>query len=132
MSCFVDTSAFYALMDASDQDHARGKARWAGLVNHDEVLVTTNYVLLETAALLQGRLGLEALRVFQDDIAGLCSVTWVDEELHRSCLLGLLLSGNRKISLVDAVSFQVMRGAGVETAFCFDSHFRKQGFTILS
>ncbi len=132
MSCFVDTSAFYALMDAADQDHARSKARWTRLVDEDEAMVTTNYVLLETAALLQNRLGLEAVRVFQDDVAALCSIQWVDEGLHKSAVSGLLLSGNRKISLVDAVSFQVMREAGVDKAFCFDQHFRKQGFTVLS
>ncbi len=131
MICFVDTSAFYALMDASDQDHTEGRGQWQHLVDEDAVLVTTNYVLLEISALLQSRLGLEALRVFHGDVAPLCSVRWVDEPTHQSALSALLISGSRKISLVDASSFHVMRNEGIENVFCFDQHFRKQGFSAL-
>jgi len=43
-----------------------------------------------------------------------------------------VLSANRKkLSLVDCVSFQVMRETGIRTAFCFDEHFREQGFDVI-
>jgi predicted nucleic acid-binding protein len=38
------------------------------------------------------------------------------------------LSGNRKLSLVDRVSIEVMPGRGLDTAFAFDSDFRAAGF----
>jgi predicted nucleic acid-binding protein len=31
---------------------------------------------------------------------------------------------------VDCVSFQTMRQSGVRHVFCFDAHFREQGFMV--
>jgi uncharacterized protein len=35
------------------------------------------------------------------------------------------------LSLVDCISFQTMRVYGAQTAFCFDPHFREQGFDTI-
>jgi predicted nucleic acid-binding protein len=43
----------------------------------------------------------------------------------------VLAAARKKRSLVDCVSFQIMRQHGVRSAFCFDSHFREQGFDVL-
>ena len=45
---------------------------------------------------------------------------------------GMLAAARKKLSLVDCVSFQIMRQQGVRAAFCFDSHFREQGFDVLT
>jgi predicted nucleic acid-binding protein len=41
-----------------------------------------------------------------------------------------LAAGRKKLILVDCVSFQTMRQHGVRIAFCFDAHFREQGFLV--
>jgi uncharacterized protein len=41
----------------------------------------------------------------------------------------VLAASRKKLSLVDCVSFQWMRHAGRRMAFCFDTHFREQGFS---
>jgi hypothetical protein len=48
-----------------------------------EQLVTTNYVLVETFALLQSRLGLTAVREFQEDVVPVLHVEFVTPETHR-------------------------------------------------
>ena len=40
----------------------------------------------------------------------------------------LLAEGRRKLSLVDCVSFELMRDKGRHTGFAFDAHFNEQGF----
>ena len=92
--------------------------------------VANNYVLLETAALLQHRLGLAALRAFHEEVVPLLGVDWVSEEPHRAGMESVLAAGRKKLSLVNCVSFQTMRANGIRTAFCFDWHFREQGFEI--
>ena len=91
-------------------------------------LLTNNYVLLETSALLQHRLGLAALRMFTEDVAPLVRIDWVAEGRHRAAAEAVLSAGRKKLSLVDCVSFQTMRELGVRFAFCFDKHFRERGF----
>ena len=131
MTAFVDTSAFYAVLDRSDTNHIRAHVTWRRLIEEDFVLVTSNYVLLETAALLQGRLGIDAVRSFHADIVPLLQIEWVDEASHRAAAEVTLTAGRLKLSLVDCVSFQVMRQRAVDVAFCFDEHFREQGFQVL-
>jgi uncharacterized protein len=128
MSLFVDTSGFYAVFDRDDANHLKAKASWAKWLREGEPLVTNNYVLIETLALLQSRLGLTAVRAFQEDVMPLMHVEWVSEEQHRSAVEAALAASRRKLSVVDCVSFQTMRLQGLRTAFCFDSHFREQGF----
>ena len=64
---FVDTSAFYAILDKDDRAHASARQAWTALLSADESapLVTSNYVLVESFALTKARLGLDAVRTLQ-------------------------------------------------------------------
>ena len=128
MRTFVDTSAFYAILDRDDANHQKAKQSWSGLLQDQNTLVTSNYVLVETFALLQSRLGLVAVRAFQEDVLPLINVEFVTPGIHRSGIAALLLASTRNLSLVDCVSFEIMRTLGIRNAFAFDAHFKQQGF----
>ena len=87
--------------------------------------------MVETTALVQRRLGLEALRRFVDDLLPLVEVAWVDEALHGEAREALLAAGRRNVSLVDWTSFLVMRRHGVRRAFTFDPDFGVESFEVL-
>lgn len=131
MTVFVDTSALYAVINRQETSHRPAVEAWRHLLNEGSLLTTTNYVVLETIALLQHRLGLEAVRDFQEDIAPLLHIAWIDEARHWSGTNAVLAAGRRKLSLVDCISFRMMRDRGVRTVFCFDDHFREQGFDVV-
>ncbi|MBW2195436.1 MAG: type II toxin-antitoxin system VapC family toxin, partial [Deltaproteobacteria bacterium] len=95
-------------------------------------LVTSNYVILETMALLQNRLGFEAASLWCRDVLGLAETVWVDESMHTTAYELWLGVGRRKLSLVDCTSFTLMRRHIVEKVFGFDKHFGEQGFKVLS
>lgn len=131
MSVFVDTSAFYAILDADDAMHGAARGEWERRLRSAEVLHTTNYVLVEISALLQRRLGMDALRAFSADILPVIEITCVDEGMHRFAQQALLVSSRKDLSLVDCTSFEAMRRLGVDKAFCFDPRYAEQGFTIV-
>ena len=126
---FVDTSALLALLDGDETDHEACAGTWRSLLEADQRLVTTNYVLVETLAVAQRRLGLGALQSLCADFLPLIETTWLDEETHDAAVGVLLGAHRRKLSLVDCASFEVMRRRGVGTAFTLDRHFAEQGFT---
>jgi predicted nucleic acid-binding protein len=128
MSVFADTSGLYAVFDRGDANHSRSQTAWANWLREGEVLMTNNYVLLEVTALLQHRLGMAAVRALYEDVAPVLQVDWVSEEQHRAGAGAMLAASRRKLSLVDCVSFETMRHHGLRIAFCFDTHFREQGF----
>lgn len=124
---FVDTSGFYAVLDRDDANHVSAKAAWERLLEESRLL-TNNYVLLETAALVQDRLGTAALRAFSADVLPVLDIEWVSGQRHQAALEAVLAAGRKNLSLVDCVSFETMREYGVREAFCFDRHFAEQGF----
>lgn len=131
MTCFVDTSAVYAVLDRDEKNHARAAAAWSKLISEHRLLVSTNYVLLETISLVSARLGIDAARRFALEVVPLIDIRWIDRETHTRGLEVFLAGGKGRASLVDCTSFIVMRDSGIEEAFTLDRHFGDAGFTMV-
>jgi predicted nucleic acid-binding protein len=129
---FIDTSAFYALMDRSDNYHQTASRLWTHFLDKGYELKTSNYVTVETLALLQNRLGFEAADLWSRDVLGIVGTIWIDEVLHNLAFEIWLSLGRRKLSLVDCASFVVMRHDKTEKVFGFDKHFTEHGFDVLN
>ena len=104
---FVDTSAIYAILDRNHANHEAARTSWFALIDSDEPLFTTNYILVESCALAQNRLGLDAVRTIQEELVPVMDIVWVDEATHSLAMTALLAAQRRKLSLVDCVSFAV-------------------------
>ncbi|MDK2882670.1 MAG: hypothetical protein PWP58_1006 [Bacillota bacterium] len=128
MIVYVDTSAFLAVLNADDSNHAEAKRAWIRLLHQHATLVCNNYVLVETFALIQRRLGMEAVRAFNDNVVPVLRVEWVNDLLHMQAINALLTADRRGLSLVDCASFVTMRNLGIYEVFAFDKHFAEQGF----
>ncbi len=132
MTVFVDTSALYALLNRADRAHDVARQVFERLLDDDEPMLTHNYVVLETLALTQRRLGLEAVGMLRDALLAVMQQTWVDRELHGQALAATLTAGRRDVSFVDQLSFELMRRQALERAFAFDQHFAEQGFALVA
>ena len=125
-----DTSAIYALADRNDPNHgiassgsADCRARARGSSSHKLLLV-------EATALLQRRLGLEVSLRFLADARSM-RVHWVTARDHREAVAVLAARGRRELSLVDCMSFMLMRRYGIAVAFASDEDFSREGFRLL-
>ncbi len=96
-----------------------------------EVLVTHNYVVVETAALVHRRLGAAAVRVLFEAFVPALSLFFVDEQLHERASSAYLAASRRSPSFVDWVSFQMIRDQNLDRAFAFDRDFRNEGLTVV-
>jgi predicted nucleic acid-binding protein len=68
MTVYVDTSAIFALLDHRDYNHPLASQRLSWLFSPDVTMMTSNYVVVESCALLQRRVGLEAVETFRKQI----------------------------------------------------------------
>jgi predicted nucleic acid-binding protein len=100
-------------------------------VDPSDLLVSHNYVLVETAALVHRRLGAPAVRALFDAFIPALSIVFVDAALHGRAAAAYLASLRRQVSFVDWVSFQLMREAELDRAFAFDRDFTREGFTAV-
>jgi predicted nucleic acid-binding protein len=128
MSAFADTSALYAVLDDDQPSHVAALETWRNLVRTTR-LVTHSYVVIECVELVRRRLGPVAVEDLTQEMLPAIDVVWVDQGLHSVAAEAARAAGWRP-SLVDHTSFVVMRRAGIEIAFAYDSDFERAGFRL--
>lgn len=128
---FVDTSAFLAVLDKNDINHALALRCWKNLLQEVYSLYANNYVIVESIAIIQKRLGLQAVQTLQTEVLPFIQIDWIDENQHIVVVETVLATNRRKVSFVDCSAFQTMRHLGLDTVFTFDPHFTEQGFTVI-
>jgi uncharacterized protein len=126
---FVDTGAWYALVDKKDPDHHDAASF---LRNNKIPLLTTNFIFDETVTLLRRRLGWIIAgdfgrRLKDSRFTTLVAVRREDEE--RAWELFLKFK-DQEFSYTDCTSFAVMEALKIDTAFSFDRHFPTMNFQI--
>jgi uncharacterized protein len=130
MNIFADTSGLFALLVKNDYMYVRARENFSYFAENNVRLVTSSFVLVETTALLQSRIGLAAVNDFNAKILPLLEIVWVDDKWYAKAVHRLLSQNKRGVSLVDCLSFEVMEALQMECAFAFDKHFEENGFTL--
>ena len=125
----VDTSAFYAHLDPSDQWHHYATAGFQELADRNAVLITTNLVIAETHQLAFQRLGLRAARIWIDLLQDF-NIRFQTAEEHQRTTEILRSPIGPHLSYVDAASIATMESASLSTIFSFDSDFATAGFNL--
>ena len=127
---FVDTSGFYAVLDATDPFHPAATALFRRAEQEQWRLVTTSYVLHETWALVQHRLGWGAVEDWLDVMLPLCQVTFVDAALHALGVARCRQARQRRLSLTDCISFEFIKQQALTEAIAQDEHFVREQITL--
>ena len=128
MATLIDTSALFALLSHRDDHHRAAAETFAELGRADDLL-THNYVVVETTALVERRLGHEDVRKLHTHLLQPIEVAWVDPEAHALAVSARLATA--RVSFVDRVSFELMRRLQIERAFAFDRDFAAEGFEVV-
>lgn len=118
-------------MNADDAFHIKARTLFNALLTNGAELITTNYVVVETIAVLQSRYGMEPVYDFLDGIMPTLQVVWISQSDHQAAEQLLRAVNRRRVSLVDCVSFVIMNKHGINQVFAWDRDFEDFGFTIL-
>lgn len=130
---FLDTSAWFAALSASQEHHAACHTAYRGALTGKVPLVTTSLVVAEMHVLLSRRVGPSFARRF---------LAVLDDPHHDIvCPDAPLLASassrwiggydDQPFSLCDAVSFEVMRTRRMTRALALDHHFRVAGYSTI-
>lgn len=127
-SVFVDSSGFYAFLDGTDRFHAESKRLFFKSRDDGWQLFTSSLVIHESWSLIQARLGWDAVEDFLSSLLPLCEVVWVDAPIYSLGAARARQARERRLSLTDCVSFEVMQSRHCREAIADDEHFQKLGF----
>lgn len=130
MKVLADTSALYAFLDSADKNHSAAHETMERLREEEAQICSHEYIFVETVALVQNRLGAEALEAFYRKLWPLVEEEQVDLDIRARAMEYCLGRRSKTISFVDSVSFLIMKDRLIDKAFTFDSDFKKEGLTI--
>ena len=127
---FVNSGAWYALVDSDDADH---RAAAAFLAANTIPLITSNFVFSETVTLIRYRIGHEAAHSFgqklkESSFVRVVAVTPGDEERAWDIFTK---SRDQDFSFVDCTSFAVIERMKLSAAFAFDRYFAVMKFAVV-
>ncbi len=132
-SVFVDTGAWFALADRSDQHHNQAIKIYPKLLGRCHHLTTTNLVIAETYILIRRTIGQQAAITLLENIAASPRIIKIysDSILEETARDILEKYKDQDFSYTDAVSFALMKQYGIAEAFSFDHHFVTAAFTLV-
>ena len=133
-TAFLDTSGWFAALSTNEAKHRVANAAYRKWLESATQLVTTNLVVAEMQILLSRFRGAdEGLRfidsLYQDPRH---DVVFVDRELERASIdRWVRRYRDQRLSLADAVSFEVMRSRRIRQVLALDAHFELAGFELV-
>ena len=130
---FVDSAAYLALLDATDEHHPQATDTAGLLADARYRQFTTNAVVFEAHALILSELGIVAgvgfLRGIDASSTVVIRVRAADEARAKQIVFAYR---DKDFSFTYALSFAVMERLGIQLVFTFDRHFTQYGFVAAS
>lgn len=133
MKLFVDSSAWLALYDETDQNHERATIFFQRAAGEPTNFFINDYIVDETVTLIRYKVSLQRALRFLDSTSRSPRVvqSHVTEHLFREGEKIFRQYRDKKWSFTDCVSFAFMDELGLDTAFTFDKNFVQYGKHVL-
>jgi len=130
---FVDTSGFFSLLSPRDVSHKDAVEIVVHAKQTNQLFVTTDYVIDETATLLNARgIGHLSGILFETvNASRVCRIEWMDYERFARTQTCFEKHVDRAWSFTDCFSFIIMKELKLRNALTKDRHFKEAGYTIL-
>jgi predicted nucleic acid-binding protein len=130
---FVDSGGWFSLLIQEDESHGRAKELMARAAEDGRLIVTTDYILDETATLLKARKKAHLAVLFFDYVrrSTACKVVPVWHSHFQAAEDFFVRHRDKPYSFTDCASFVVMKSLKLRDALSTDRHFDMAGFNAL-
>lgn len=130
---FVDTSGWLAVVNKADKLHAPALRIKRALMESKAMLITTDFIVIETANSLSRpplrKLAVELINFIRE--SGEVVIERANQHIVDSAWDLFKTRADKEWSLTDCASFVVMKKSGIQEAFTNDHHFEQAGFNVL-
>lgn len=124
----VDSDAFVGLLVKKDGHHEESSQLFSEIAAQGLSIITTSFVIAETATVLSHRVGQELARIFLDEVIeqGKFPTIFVTESLQQQATMLFKEQEDRGTSMTDCVNVALMRQLQLSTIFSFDAFYAKK------
>jgi predicted nucleic acid-binding protein len=129
----IDSDAFVGRINPDDAHHERANRIFQVLAEKKVRLVTTSFVVAETATVLSHRVGQSLAQAFLEVIQrGNIPVIHIDEALQAAALDLFSEQTKKGTSVTDCANVAVVRRLGITEIFSFDQGYPKRFGVMLA
>jgi len=128
----IDTGAFLAQRNPSDQHHVAAQSAFQELADSATLLFSTEHILDETLTLLARRESYAYAARTGAELLSSRALRWLDATAADwdAALAAMRKFADQSVSFTDCLSFVLMKREGIKDVFAFDRHFRAAGFRV--
>ena len=132
---FVDTGAWIAILDRGDQYYQEATMIFNGIQQQQVRLLTTDYIIDETATRLLYNTNHSVAVMFLERIemlveTGILTVVEINKDVFEKAKALFRQYDSVRLSFTDCTSFVVCRENRIVEAFAFDRHFPIMGIDL--
>ncbi|KUK79431.1 MAG: putative ribonuclease VapC [Microgenomates bacterium 39_7] len=133
MKVFIDSDAFLALLNQSDNLHSRAVKLLSKLKNIDDVTYITSWdVIDEVSTKASYRLTKKQAIAFLSYVREVATIiVYPDPSLSKKAQELFTKVTSKKVSMTDCMSMIIVQEMKLDVFFSFDKHFSQQGYTLL-
>jgi predicted nucleic acid-binding protein len=130
---FVDTSGFFSLLSSRDDAHREAVKLLDMARKTNQLFVTTDYIIDETATLLSARGVGHCAGILFDTVSSsqVCRIEWMDQERFAQTQIYFEKHLDHEWSFTDCFSFLIMKEFKLKNALTKDRHFKEAGYVPL-
>ena len=129
---FIDTSAFFAIINARDLNHDIALKFFKNDINNFEVF-SSDFVISETLTLIRRKMGSPIAFNWGGKIiqSNFIKILYSDENIFLDSWQTFIKFEDQDFSFIDCTSFLHMKENKIRCCFCFDTHFSIYGYSSL-
>lgn len=133
MKIFIDSDAFLALMNKSDNLHSRATTLLSKLQQIENVVYITSWdVIDEVATKASYRLTKQQAINYLEYVKDVATIiVYPDAKLSKEAQKIFAATKSKKVSMTDCMSMAIAQQMKLDAFFSFDKHFRQQNYALL-
>jgi len=136
MTCFIDSSAWVALVNKDDNNHAAAKAYFESLLENNAKIITNNIVLDEAIDTLSKTVSQQVARQFmqivdESIITIHLRMDWISRRVRKQVLNQFLKTDEATLALRHYYILETIRRKSADIIFSFDQRLKVTGFPMM-
>ena len=136
MTCFIDASAWVAIIDPNEANHQKARDFFEYLLERDAKLVTNNYVIDQVLDVLKERFDInlvtEFMRIIEESILTInLRMDWISKRVRRAAVNNFLRSSNKDLKLSHFYLKETIKRKKVDMIFSYDRNVFEFGIPVV-
>ncbi len=136
MTCFIDTSAWLAIVDPNEANHQKARDFFEYLLERDAKLVTNNYVIDRVLEELKERFDIDFaadfMKIIEESIITInLRMDWISKRVRRAAISNFLRSGNKDLKLYHFYLKETIKRKKVDMIFSYDPNVFEFGIPVM-